>query len=77
MQEIKLCVTSRSGTGSVHSNIQINGNDAGVLYLTSSELDILSKVLNSGALNVEEDVNITVFDALDCIDEVDDDPWSD
>lgn len=77
MQEIKLCVTSRSGSGSVHSSLEINGNNAGVLYLTTSELEILSKVLNTGALNVDERVNITISDTLDCVDEVDLDPWGD
>ena len=32
----------------------IDGKDVGVLYMTQSELDVISKVLSQGSLHVED-----------------------
>ena len=54
MHSIKLDIRSQSSSGAVHSNMIIDGKDVGVLYMTQSELDVISKVLSQGSLHVED-----------------------
>ena len=75
MQVIKLMITSRSETGSVHATLEINGNNTGALYLTLDELETMTKIGTSGSN--EHDVVFTVEDSFDCNQEIDDDPWDD
>jgi hypothetical protein len=75
MRAIKLVITSRTDHGSVHATLEIDGNDTGALYLTSGELESISKVISTGAL--EHDIVFTTEDSFDCNQEIDDDPWDD
>lgn len=75
MQSIKLMITSRTDTGSVHVTLEIDGNDTGALYLTSDELDKVSEIFSTGS--TEHDVDFSVEDSLDCNQEIDEDPWDD
>ena len=75
MQAIKLMITSRSESGSVHATLEIDGNDTGALYLTSEELESMNKILTTGAHG--HDVAFSVEDSFDCNQEIDDDPWDD
>ena len=75
MQVIKLMISSRSESGSVHATLEIDENNTGALYLTSDELENMTKILSTGAS--EHDVVFSVEDSLDCNQEIDDDPWDD
>jgi len=75
MQVIKLMISSRSESGSVHATLEIDENNTGALYLTSDELENMTKILSTGAS--EHDVVLSVEDSLDCNQEIDDDPWDD
>ena len=75
MQAIKLMISSRSESGSVHATLEIDENNTGALYLTSDELENMTKILSTGAS--EHDVVFSVEDSLDCNQEIDDDPWDD
>ena len=54
MQTIRLDVRSYSSTGTAHTNLLIDGQDAGVLYLNQSELELLNKVLRAGCAEHED-----------------------
>ena len=75
MQSIKLTVTSRSATGSIHATLDMNDNNTGALYLTSDELTVFTEILKSGA--EANDVSFIVDDSLNCDQEIDNDPWDD
>ena len=75
MQVIKLVITSRTESGSVHATLEIDGNNTGALYLTSDELNSIAEVISSGSH--EHEVIFSVEDSLDCNQEIDDDPWDD
>lgn len=68
-------ISSRSESGSVHATLEIDENNTGALYLTSDELENMTKILSTGAS--EHDVVFSVEDSLDCNQEIDDDPWDD
>jgi hypothetical protein len=48
MQAIKLDVKEYTAAGSAHTSLQIDGQDAGVLYLNKTELNSLVNVLRAG-----------------------------
>jgi len=50
MHTIRLDVKSYTDRGGAHSNLYIDGHDAGVLYLSKSELDTLVSALRVGCL---------------------------
>ena len=75
MQSIKLTVTSRSSTGSIHATLDMDESNTGALYLTSDELTSLTKIIKCGA--IENDVSFIVDDSLNCDQEIDTDPWDD
>ena len=50
MHTIRLDVKSYTDHGGAHSNLYIDGHDAGVLYLSKSELDTLVSALRVGCL---------------------------
>ena len=54
MHAVRLELNSRTDGGSVHANLIIDGQDTGVLYLSSDELDIMVKLLDSGADNLPD-----------------------
>lgn len=76
MQKIKLCITSRSENGSVHSNLKINGSDSGVLYLQAEELKFLTKLISAGIAQQDDFIDFSVDDNLECVNEIDEDPWA-
>jgi hypothetical protein len=72
MQTIKLSVNSLTSSGGAHTSLIIDGQDTGVLYLNPTEKDLLLKVLQSGAQQldnvsfVEEDSDSEIdFDIFD------------
>ena len=77
MQALKLTITSRSESGSVHATLEIDGNNTGALYLTSAELKDLTEILSGGVNSSETPALFTVEDSFDCNQEIDDDPWDD
>lgn len=48
MQAIKLDVKEYTSAGAAHTSLQIDGQDAGVLYLNKNELSSLINVLQAG-----------------------------
>lgn len=50
MHTIRLDVKSYTDHGGAHTNLYIDGHDAGVLYLSKSELDTLVSALRVGCL---------------------------
>ena len=52
MHTVRLELNNRTDRGSVHANLIIDGQDTGVLYLSSDELDIMTRLLDSGASNI-------------------------
>tara|TARA_B100002019_G_scaffold34277_1_gene28276 strand:- start:29 stop:253 length:225 start_codon:yes stop_codon:yes gene_type:complete len=48
MQAIKLDVKEYTAAGAAHTSLQIDGQDAGVLYLNKTELSSLVNVLRAG-----------------------------
>lgn len=76
MQKIKLCITSRSENGSVHGNLKINGSDSGVLYLQAEELKFLTKIISAGIAQQDDFIDFSVDDNLECVNEIDEDPWA-
>ena len=70
-------ITSRAETGSVHGTLEIDGTNTGALYLTSSELDTLTHIMDVGSVNTDREVSFKVEDSLDCNQVIDVDPWDD
>lgn len=64
MHTIKLDIRSLTSTGVAHTNLIINGDDAGVLYLSQTELETLNKVLSDGA-SQHDDVSYTQVESMD------------
>jgi len=64
MHTIKLDVQSYTSTGVAHTNLIINGDDSGVLYLSKSELEILNKVFTTGS-QAHDDVMYSQVDLGD------------
>jgi len=51
MNSFHLIKTHTTGTGSMHVQVKINGNDVGLLYLNTEEVDILMNILRDGLVN--------------------------
>jgi hypothetical protein len=49
MHTIKLDIQSYTSAGVAHTNLIINGDDSGVLYLSRNELETLNRVLTTGS----------------------------
>ena len=64
MHTIKLDVQSYTTSGVAHTNLFINGEDAGVLYVSKDELETLNKVLTDGAQQ-HDDVMFTQIEPAD------------
>jgi hypothetical protein len=62
MNTISLTKTHVATSGSVHVQIKINGNDVGLLYLSSRERDILVTSLRNGLINSDTVLETNLFD---------------
>lgn len=54
MRSIKLDVKSRTQGGVAHTNLIIDGQDVGALYLDSDELELIANMLRDGSKNSNE-----------------------
>jgi len=63
MHDVKLELKNKTTSGSVHANLIIDGQDTGVLYLSSEELETMIRVLGSGAQKLQ-DVSFRTSDTI-------------
>ena len=74
MRNIKLDVKSRTQGGVAHTNLIIDGQDVGALYLDPDELELIANTFRDGATNTQD----VVFEQLEPDDaEFEYDPFED
>jgi len=61
MHKLNLVKTHTTGTGSVHVQVLIDGNDVGMLYLTQKEALSLTDTIRSGTINTGVVLTCDIF----------------
>ena len=72
MNKIKLERVHSSGD-CVHVKLLINGNDSGILYLKTDEVEVLIECLKKGIYSSETELETDIFDEEDDFDQDTDD----